>query len=358
MPSTDERSIPPVPAGPTDEQLPNSQQRALIQWTFDIAEDGYGPATREAVASLQRQHSIPVDAAVMIGPRTWARILAAYDRKKLTATPWAVSAAPMRLDGASPAEQHLRAMVERLNRTQVPEAAALHVRNTRIQAMKQAGSPPGAPVAVPSTNEPEVVALIAQLTWNQAKIDRLWTRAAEVGVDPRVMLAVLFQEGTGSFDTNAAVPTQFWNGVRYFQGGSGVQPDVDKDLAAAMEHHMLAKIRAYGHYAVQFREAVQANGLGDGNLFQYVNWVVPWVKASGWTVRPGCYATHTEWWRGLQRFFDGLAGEGATQVYSQYMAAHPAPVDSPPPAVKFVLTRGGTGPTDYDLNHPWIEAQA
>jgi peptidoglycan hydrolase-like protein with peptidoglycan-binding domain len=336
--------------------IPDGPYLALIQWTFDTPEEGYGPATRAAVADLQHQYGIPVDADVMVGPRSWTRILEAYQRKVLAVTPWTVPADPYRLDGDRPEEAYLRNAIDRLNGQLVPDAAACYLRNKRIAAMQEAGIPPAAEVAVPPSDDPEVAAAVAQLTWNQSKIDRLWAQACAVGVDPRVMLACLFQEGTGSFDTNAAVPTQFWNGARYLAGGSGVQPDFEQDLAAAMEHHILAKVRAYGYYAAAFQEAVLANGLGDGNVFQYVNWVVPWVKAAGWSLRPGCYATHTEWWRGLQRYFDGLAGEGATQAYSAHLTGHPAPVSSPAPAVRFVLTYNGTGPTDYDVNHPWIEA--
>lgn len=350
--------IPSVPSGPTGEQLPTAEQLALIQWVFDITEEGYGPRTRAAVAALQQANGIPVDSAVMIGPRTWSLLLGLYRQKvgDEGKTTWQIPGTPYRGDGSSAEEVFMNAQIYRLNTQLVPPAASRYVRNKQIVAMQKAGNPPTSEMDRPPYDHPEVAQVIERLTWTQAKVDRLWAKANEIGIDPRVMLAVLFQEGTGSFNTNAEVPVQYWTGTRYVQGGSGPQPDFEEDLADALGSHILAKVRAYGYYAAQFQQAVEANGLGDGNLFQYVNWISPWVKPSGWVVRPGPYATHTLWWRGLQTYFDKLCGEGATHTYSLYMAAHPAPVNSSPPAVRFALTRNGTTEDDTVGNQPWIEA--
>jgi hypothetical protein len=352
-------TIPEPPAAPTGDQLPTPEQIALIQWVFDIpGETGYGDRARNTVATLQQAHQIPVDADVMIGPRTWNLILDAYRLKIAPLRPWAPPVAPLRLDGATPAEVWLRNRINQLNGQAIPDAARRYLRNLEIIKLKTAGTPPAAQVQSPPESDPAVQQVIAQLTWTQAKIDRLWEKAGEIGIDPRAMLAVLIQEGTGSFDTNADVPTQFWDAAngRYFQGGSGVQPDFAQDLAVAFEHHMLAKIRAYGQYATAFAKAVRENGLGDGNLFQYVNYNVPWIKASGWRIRPGCYATHTQWWCGLQQFFDAMAGQGASRAYSEHLAVQPIPVSVPAPAVRFVKTLGGTTEDDRVTGHPWIEA--
>jgi len=215
-------------------------------------------------------------------------------------------------------------------------------------------------VTTPPLSDPEVQEVIQQLTWDQAKIDDVWSKGKELGVDPRVMLAVLIQEGTGSFNTNALVSTQFWNEEKgqYSAGGSGLQPEFDLDLKDAMDSHVLAKLTAYGHYAKEFRAQVQAAGLGDGNVFQYANYPVPWIKKSGWQIRPGCYATHTEWWKGVTANFDALAGKGATREYSAHLEEHPVSAESPAPAVKFRLTTNGTGWTETIVNQPWIEAGA
>lgn len=359
-------SVPAVPAGPQGDTIPSPEQLALIQWVFDIAEEGYGPKSREAVATLQRNNGIPVDAQVMIGPRTWSLILELYRHKAGPepapepvpgpAQTWSIPGTPYQFNGPTAQEAWLNEQIYRLNTQLVPPAAARYVRNKQIIALQRAGTPPTAEIARPSFDDPEVAQAISQLTWTQAKIDRLWQKANEIGIDPRVMLAVLFQEGTGSFNTNAAVPVQWWTGTQYVRGGSGPQPDFEEDLADALESHILAKVRAYGYYAAQFQQAVVSGGLGDGNLFQYVNWITPWVKSSGWVIRPGPYATHTVWWKGLQNYFDNLCGEGATHAYSLYMAAHPAPVISTPPAVRFSLTRNGTSTNDHETGYPWIEA--
>jgi uncharacterized protein YukE/peptidoglycan hydrolase-like protein with peptidoglycan-binding domain len=71
---------PPVPpAGPgKDTRLPSNDEVRFMQRVFGIEEEGYGPRTKQAVADLQRQHGIPVDAAFMIGPATWGWVIKAY----------------------------------------------------------------------------------------------------------------------------------------------------------------------------------------------------------------------------------------------------------------------------------------
>jgi hypothetical protein len=355
------KTTPPAPpAGPTGEEVPAGARLTFIQWTYQIdGETDYGPRTREAVADLQRSKGIPVDDQVMIGPRTWTALLAVYQARvaALTST-WEVPEKPLQLDGDTAPEVWLRHRLAQLNDDAVPDAARRYVRNLKIAKLNAAGTLPTAQVLLPDLDDPLVQETVAQLTWDQEKVDKLWAKATEIGIDPRVMLAVLIQEGTGSFDTNADVPTQFWNGgaCRYYQGGSGVQPDFDRDVAAAMDQHILAKVRAYGQYALAFQQAVREAGLGDGNVFQYVNYNVPWIKSGGWRVRPGCYATHTEWWVGLRNFFDAMAGEGATHAYSQHLAVQPLAVNAPAPAVRFQKTNNGTGATELITNQPWVEA--
>lgn len=350
--------VPQLPPGPVATQLPTAEQVAFIHWLFDVEEEGYGPKTQERVAALQRENQIEVDPQVMIGPRTWTLLEELYHVKAGEASPtgWTPPARAYQGNGSTAEEVWLNEQLYRLNTQVVPGTAARYVCNRRILALLAASTPPIAEVPTPATDDPEVVEVINQLVWTQAKLDRLWEWAGQVCIDPRVMLAVLFQEGTGSFNTNADVPVQWWTNGRYVQGGSGPQPDFEKDLEAALSKHIFAKVVAYGYYAMSFQQAVQAAGLGDGNLFQYVNWITPWYKPSGWIVRPGPYATHTVWWKGLQHYFDTLCGEGATQAYSRYMAGHPASVASPPPAVAFRLTYNGTTDDDRVGGQPWIEA--
>lgn len=350
-------TIPAPLPGPTGERLPSADETRLIQWIYSVQEDDYGPLTRAAVKELQSKNGIPVDSEVKIGPRTWGLILDAY-RSKVGTLPWQVPTTPLQLDGTTTPEQWLRSRLQHLNSVMVPDAARRYVRNCRILARNEAGNPPASPIPLPAPDDPEVQAAIDGLRWDQAKINRLWEGARQIGIDPRMMLAVLFQEGTGSFNTNADVPVHFWDERRsaYWQGGSGPQPDFELDLKHAMERHILAKIRAYGCYAADFRAVTRAEGLGDGNVFQYVNYNVPWVKSSGWKVRPGPYATDINWWRGLSYYFDSLVMPGATQAYSEYLASHPLEVPFTPPSVKFIKTHNGTGETEEILGQPWIEA--
>lgn len=69
-----------VPPGPTagEERLPTPEEVSFIQRVLGVEEDGYGPKTKAAVAKLQREHGIPVDADVKIGPKTWSTLMGIY----------------------------------------------------------------------------------------------------------------------------------------------------------------------------------------------------------------------------------------------------------------------------------------
>ena len=58
------------------------------------------------------------------------------------------------------------------------------------------------------------------------KAEKIWTVAAANHVDPKLLLAILQQEGTGSFNTNP--------GNTAYYDGHGPQPDFDADLQAAL----------------------------------------------------------------------------------------------------------------------------
>lgn len=87
-PRSPEPERPTPPPGPNHTRLPNQDEVRFIQKVYGIEEGGYGPRTRARVRELQIAHGIPVDAAVMIGPRTWGHILGAYRAKYgVSATP-------------------------------------------------------------------------------------------------------------------------------------------------------------------------------------------------------------------------------------------------------------------------------
>ncbi len=59
-----------------------------------------------------------------------------------------------------------------------------------------------------------------KLCLTEEKLDKIWQEGIAKDIDPRFLLAVLFAEGTGSFDTRVDGRGSFWN----------IEPDFDKDL--------------------------------------------------------------------------------------------------------------------------------
>lgn len=86
-------------------------------------------------------------------------------------------------------------------------------------------------------------------TWDQRKIDRVWERCREyydeygVQVDPRLLIAIVCVEGTGSFDTNSV--------VKAGDGGNGPQEDFEKDLDYALDL-VGGKVIVYAAYQQSF----------------------------------------------------------------------------------------------------------
>lgn len=140
------------------------------------------------------------------------------------------------------------------------------------------------------------------------KVERLWAFSQENHVDPRLMLAILQQEGTGSFNTNPA------NSAHY--GGHGPQPDWDRDMTAALEGPILAKLRLYPH-------GVQAGFTG--TWVQWINWHTP-IDTEGFQAGSGVYAADINWGAGVERHYLDVAAslgsdgsENPVQAYSQWM---------------------------------------
>ena len=65
--------------------------------------------------------------------------------------------------------------------------------------------------------------VIAALTWDDTKVQKLYNKGGmyqKYGVDQRMLLTIICQEGTGSFNTNSEVKDKY--------GGNYVQPDFEK----------------------------------------------------------------------------------------------------------------------------------
>lgn len=226
-----------------------------------------------------------------------------------------------------------------------------------------------------------IEAIAVDLKWNQDKIDKIWTKCntilQETGtiIDPRLFLAIIKQEGTGSFNTNQYPNNRYIassTGNKVGDGEGGIQPKFDTDLNSAFDGQILAKVKAYSHYAAQFQNASNSyrgsstgivrdkNGnirtvtflnsviyTGVGDMFEYANNNVPRVKKNkngSYSVDYGVYASNYQWYYNVRDIFQKMVGTGSALSYSQYIKDHPLALPSgiTLPSVNFRLTGMGT----------------
>lgn len=140
---------------------------------------------------------------------------------------------------------------------------------------------------MPNYSKSDVEKLADSLKWDQNKIDYLadvcYEKSNEIHleVDPMMMMAILFTEGTCSFNTNGEVLAG--------DGGHGVQIDYKKDCQIAVDL-VGDKILSYVEYKESFKDVCEKNGL-NSTVFQYINWELPIAGRS----YPGVYAQSTNW---------------------------------------------------------------
>ena len=158
--------------------------------------------------------------------------------------------------------------------------------------------------------------------WNQKKIDALWQGTEEIqkeyglDIDPRMLLAVIIAEGTGSFDTSSK--------NKAADGGNGAESDFDRDLAKASDL-ILGKMLGYIYYGDEFREAVNeyGNQLGiddGGSFYQYCNWQTPIIRLNKGTVESGIYAGNNSWWSDVESIYNKRLG-GDAAGYEEYLSS-------------------------------------
>ena len=157
------------------------------------------------------------------------------------------------------------------------------------------------------------------LNFTQEKIDMIWDSCRDfyekydVCIDPVLYLAIICQEGTGSFNTSSA--------NRAADGQHGYEADYVTDLSK-VNSLLYAKLTGYMLYGEEFKEAVNQNcdknGITSGGTFaQYCNWQTPIVRSgSNWC---GVYANHGEWYKGVTSFYESYYGEDAMENYSEYL---------------------------------------
>lgn len=157
--------------------------------------------------------------------------------------------------------------------------------------------------------------LISTYQMTPVKVEQLWDAAERNNVDPRLLLAILVQEGTGSFDTNPENAGKYLN-------GNGPQPDWTKDLNAAFDSLILAKLRLY---------PAAVKGGFSGDWVDYVNWYTPIDRINhrtGKVGESGVYAEDIFWGNRVRQIYEDIVrelspgSEDPVGAFSDWMAAH------------------------------------
>lgn len=163
---------------------------------------------------------------------------------------------------------------------------------------------------------PALVRLVRQaevhgLSFNQAKFDRLWEKSEAANVPPLFMLAILPQEGTGSFDTSSE--------HKAADGGNGIETDWERDTDRAISL-VAGKLALYpsawwsGFPTLAQRIISPGDGdnwQGTGGPVEWVNWATAVLRANGTVDTGACYAQHGSWWVGVCKHYRDMGGRTA-----------------------------------------------
>lgn len=159
-----------------------------------------------------------------------------------------------------------------------------------------------------------------KISWSQEKVDQLWEACEQiydeygVGIDPRFLLAIIIQEGTGSFNTSGTNLAA--------DGGHGVEEEFTQDLKNASEL-IFGKTLGYIYYNAQFVETANNNSdlldNSTGNIFTYYNWETPIIDLGNGCVRTGVYAANYNWATGVEQIYESLTYDGAGEDYNDYI---------------------------------------
>ena len=160
-----------------------------------------------------------------------------------------------------------------------------------------------------------------EIAWNQEKVNLLWIACEKIyieygiNIDPRILLAIILQEGTGSFDTSSV--------NKAADGQHGAELDYAKDMMRA-NSHILGKIVGYMYYQDDFEKAVlnceSLRKNKDGGVFDYFNWELPIVDFKKNMVWVGVYASHSVWGDNVEKIYEDLSHKGAGEEYTKYVS--------------------------------------
>lgn len=171
-------------------------------------------------------------------------------------------------------------------------------------------------------NDNELAKKLAKLDFSQDKVDMIFAatqaiyESYNIVIDPVSLLAIIAQEGTGSFNTSSTNLAA--------DGQHGFEKDFAIDLMKA-NNLIFGKTLGYILYGEQFMEAVDNNkntlAVRQGNYAQYANWITPIVDLPNQTIRSGCYAMHSKWHENVSKFYESVRGEGGMEEYSNYISS-------------------------------------
>ncbi len=179
------------------------------------------------------------------------------------------------LTGTSYGETELVRHISILNNDKVPEAAKKYV-----QALNTLGI---------NYNSYTIEEMIRLLSWDQDKINKTYEECRKYSVEsgilisPKLALAIIGAEGTGSYDTNAEVK-------KCYNNGNGPQHDFNVDTRAALEL-IKNKVAGFVFYEDEYETAALSAGLTDNLLITYLCQKNPILGKNG----TGIYAESNLW---------------------------------------------------------------
>jgi hypothetical protein len=159
---------------------------------------------------------------------------------------------------------------------------------------------------------------LANLDVDQAKVDFLWqyvgskVPAVHANEVARFCLAIIPQEGTGSFDTSSV--------NKAADGGNGYEADWCVDVRRAVDL-VIGKLMLYkqaceqGFVSLAQQVVSPDAGACDGGPDQWVNWATAVARNPVLVESGACYAQHASWWAGVRHHY--LAWGGSMQALTE-----------------------------------------
>lgn len=180
---------------------------------------------------------------------------------------------PLMLDGESYAEEKLANHISILNNEKIPHSAARYVNALNKLEI--------------NNDNYSVQDMIDLLSWNQEKINATYDACKKYSIEtgilvsPKLALAIIGAEGTGSYDTNGAVAS-------CYKGGNGPQHDFDLDTNLGLDL-IYDKISGFIVYKDDYIAASPAKE--EKHLFTYICDQTPKLGKN----TTGVYATDRGW---------------------------------------------------------------